>query len=205
MKYFLRSFLTISIVLGFIMSPHAISAAAPTKGLSGAGDKLLKKVDMKVVRQTWLGWYNTERESLGRAPYTYNSRLNNSAYRWSKAARSRGYIDHKRPGQTAYYDYPIIAQWFKDFGLVFENVYRVTFSENIGGGYYKCVESDCTQEMIDALRPTFDFYMREKGKPSAPHYNSMTNKYFKEIGLGIAVNNSNGKLYITIHYGTRIL
>jgi hypothetical protein len=47
--------------------------------------------------------------------------------------------------------------------------------------------------------------MAEKDKAYKAHYNSIMNKYFKEIGLGIAVDRSTHKYYLTVHYGTEII
>lgn len=172
---------------------------------SGYADDLQPdNIDMSRVREAWMNWYNTERRKQGLHDYTYNNELNRSAYIWSEFSNQRGYIDHKRPGTTAYYDYNAITAWFADLGLIFENIYRVTHTENIGSGFYRCDSSDCTQDLIDALRPTFDFYMGEVNDAYRPHYNSVMNSYFNIIGLGISIA-EDGKLYITVHYGTRLL
>ena len=163
----------------------------------------ITNVDMDEVRRVWLSWMNAERAALGLHPYTYNEQLNRTAFLWSQFSAERDQGSHKRIGQTAYYDYNIITRWFRDLGLTFANVYRVTYSENIGWWPYRCSEADCTQKMIATIRNTFDGYMREKGKASSAHYDSMTNKYFNEIGMGIALSAS-GKSYITTHYATEI-
>lgn len=100
----------------------------------------------------------------------------------------------------------MIADWFEDQGLTFENRYRVTFTENIGWGPFRCSssKSDCTDEMIDTIRGSFDFYMDEKYDDYKPHYNSLMNEYFDEIGLGIAVDEGAGQYYLSVHYGTKI-
>lgn len=170
---------------------------------SGYGDELLPSIDMRKVRQTWLSWYNTSREAAGLHHYKYNNALNRTAYIWSDFSRQRGFMDHKRVGQTTYYDYNLILKWFQNLGLDFVNVYRVTFTENIGWGVYNCSTDDCTQKLTEAIRSTFDFYMSEKDKEYKPHYNSIMNKYFNEVGLGIAIDN--GKYFLTVHYGTKLL
>ena len=175
----------------------------PASVYDGYGDENFPNIDMAGVRESWLNWYNTERRKLGLHDYIYNNELNRSAYGWSEFSKDRGYISHKRIGQEAYYDYNMITAWFKNLGLEFENIYGVTYSENIGSGYVSCENTDCTQNLIDSARATFDFYMSEKGKDYAPHYNSVMNKYFNEIGLGIAID-ANGKYYLTVHYGTRL-
>lgn len=161
-------------------------------------------VNLDRVRATWISWNNEVRLALGLKSYMYNDQLNQSAITWSKLAKVRGYIDHKRVGQTAYYDYNKITTWFAEQGLVFENVNKATHTENIGWAYYNCDKDDCTEEMIDSVRTTFDFYMSEKGKAYRPHYNSIVKPEFKEIGLGIVVDAAKNKLYLTVHYGTKI-
>lgn len=159
-------------------------------------------VDMDRVRATWLTWYNTARAAHGLSPYEYSEQLDRTADIWSSYNRDRGTVNHKRPGQTAYYDYDRILNWFKDLGLTFSNHNRITFTENIGYGPYACGEADCTDELLSAIRSTFDFYMAEAGKSDRPHYNSIMNSEFKNIGLGIVVK---GKTYyLTVHYGTEL-
>lgn len=172
---------------------------------TGYGDEFMANVDMVKVRQEWLGWYNTARSALGLHTYKYNSALNRSAHIWSGIMKEKGTIDHSRPGQTEYYDYNMINNWFLDLGLSFENVERVTHSENIGGGSFDCTSGDCTQPLIDGIRSTFDFYMGEVNQDYKPHYNSVMNNYFNEIGLGIVINPNTKKYYLTVHYGTKLL
>lgn len=174
----------------------------PDNSFSGYGDELIPKVDMQKVRVAWLAWNNAERQKLGLHDYTYNNALHRTAYLWSKYSQDKGEMSHKREGQTEYYDYDLILKWFQNLGVDFVNVNRVTFSENIGWGPYSCSEADCTQKLIDNIRSTFDFYMAEKNQEYRPHYNSLMNKYFNEIGLGISVGN--GKYYLTIHYATEL-
>lgn len=159
-------------------------------------------IDMDRVRSTWLSWYNTARGDMGLPAYYYNEQLDRTAFIWSDYSRSRGYIDHKRPGQTAYYDYYMIEDWFENLGLSFENNSQVTFTENIGRGPYSCDAEDCTDELLASIKYTFDYYMNEVNSSYRPHYNSIMNSYFKEIGLGIAINSS--QYYLTVHYGTAI-
>lgn len=170
------------------------------------GEDLPSNIDMDRVRATWLGWYNEVRSAAGLHAYTNNDQLARTAIVWAENAEQRGYMDHRRDPGDVYYDYWKITDWFKDLGLEFKNVYRVTHSENISWGVYSCDsgQADCTDELIDGLRPTFDFYMAEKGKDYSPHYDSVMNKYFNEIGLGIAAEPSSNKFYLTVHYGTEI-
>ena len=171
------------------------------------GDQVPANVDMQRVRETWLKWYFDARAEQGLPPYVYNDQLSRTANVWSQEAVRRGEITHKRDPGDAYYDYVKITAWFKNLGLVFKNVYGVTHTENIAWEMYACSASqvDCTDDMISQVRKAFDFYMAEKDKAYKPHYNSIMNKYFKEIGLGIAVDRLAHKYYLTVHYGTEII
>lgn len=166
-------------------------------------ENIPSNIDMIKIRTQWLAWYNAERAKLGKYPYTYNSQLNRSAVIWSETMKKKGSMDHKRTGQTAYYDYNLITKWFADLGLVFKNIQSRTHTENIGWGYYNCSDSDCTDEVLSGIRTTLDFYLGEKNKASQAHYQSLMNDYFKEIGLGLAFQGN--KYYLTVHYGTEII
>ncbi len=167
-------------------------------------DDVPYSVNMKRVRATWISWNNEVRVPLGLKSYISEPQLSQTAVGWSDLAKKRGFINHKRDGQTAYYDYKMIESWFAGKGLTFENVNRATFTENIGWGYYKCDKDDCTDALIKAIRSTFDFFMSEKGKAYSPHYKSIVKPEFREIGLGIAVDVAAKKYYLTVHYGTDI-
>ncbi len=160
-------------------------------------------VDMDAVRRAWLGWNNETRTGLRLAPYTIEPQLERTAVLWSQHARSLGSISHKRTANAAYYDYSAIEQWFKKLDVTFKNVSSATFTENIGWGYYRCSKQDCTQDFINAIRTTYDFFLSEKGKDYRPHYNSLVKPEFTQIGLGVVVDGA-GKYYLTVHYGTQI-
>lgn len=159
--------------------------------------------DEEVVRQ-WFSWVNAERKANGLAPYSYDKQLSHTAALWSQHARDTGTITHTRPGQTSYYDYNLMKKWFLGFDLAFANEAGSTFTENIGWGMYRCSAGDCTQKMIDSVRTTFDMYMREKGKPNRPHYNSIVNSEFTSMGFGLVTDAATGKYYLTVHYGTEV-
>lgn len=163
----------------------------------------IDKVDMQEVQRVWLGWVNDARAQEGLPPYRMDRQLIRTAWLWSDRARSLGTINHKRDGQSAYYDYKMVGNWFSSLGLDFKNVKGSTYTENIGWGMYRCKKDDCTGDMINAIRSTFDFFMSEKGKASAPHYNSIVNPSYASIGMGVTVDGS-GKYYLTVHYGTQI-
>lgn len=160
-------------------------------------------VDMYEVKRAWMGWYNEVRGSMDLQPLTYNKQLTRTAAIWSQQAADKGSITHKRPGQTAYYDYKLMTSWFEDEGVQFANVDRATFTENIGWGVFSCPKgADCTQKFIQSVRTTFDFFISEKGKAYSPHYDSIVNPDYRQLGLGIVT--SGNRYYLTAHYGTEI-
>ena len=183
--------------LSIALTPLAYSAA------TSVGASFPANVDAKKVQSTWLGWYNAVRLKAKLAPYVYNSTLNRTATLWSATAKERGYLNHKRNGQTVYYDYTIMKKWFAAQGVVFTGS-GTLFTENIGWGPYRCTKKDCTSEMIDTIRYTFDAYMAEKGKSYRPHYNSIVSTVYTKIGLGIVVDEKKGKLYLTVHYAKKV-
>lgn len=168
------------------------------------GDEMDSRFDMNHVRATWFGWINDARKNAGLATYTENAHLDRTAVDWAKSMRDVGVISHRRTPTDPYYDYNKITEWFADRGVVAKNVYTVTHTENIGGGYLNCKETDCTDELITAIRPTFDGYMNEKNKPeeNRAHYNSIMNKYFQEVGFGLAL--SGNRVFSATHYITEL-
>jgi uncharacterized protein YkwD len=179
-------------------------SSSPGAFSSCADANLPSTISMSQVRQTWLDWYNDARAELGLHGYVYNDHLNKSAIIWSEYMRDADEMSHIRPGQTDSYDYSIITDWFADLGLAFKNVSGVTYSENIGYGTYRCNDSDCTQELIDSIENIFNGYMAEKETSYTDHYDSVTNVYFNEIGMGIAIDSLKEVMYITVHYGTEL-
>ncbi len=196
-------FFAVPFVACCVLLPGAVSAA-DSKPLHCVpyADTRIRRVDIQKVRDTWVGWQNAERKKLGLKPLTENPQLNRSAALWSQHAALQGSISHKRKPGAAYYDYGAIEKWFLDLGLQFKNVNRSTFSESIGYGPYSCSTGDCTSKMIAALKTTFDFYMREKGKKNSPHYNAIVRGEFANVGVGIALKD--GTYYLTTHYATSI-
>ncbi len=161
-------------------------------------------VDEQRVREAWLGWYNDYRTGLGLPAYQLDASLNQTAGNWSFYALKRGTIDHRRAWKGAYYDYALIKKWFMNFGVTFANVHGTTFSENIGWNVFRCDKEDCTDDLIASTRSTFDFFLSEKGKKSHPHYSSIINPDFRNMGVGLAVDSKAKKYYVTVHFATDV-
>ena len=166
--------------------------------------RLPENIDWERVTSTWLEWYNGSRALAGLAPYTYDLALEKTSFVWSNRAARLGSITHKRDGQKAYYDYKRIARWFSDQGLSFANIRNRTFVENIGWGYYRCGSVDCTDELLASIRTTYEFFMSEKNKKNRVHYESIMSPTYRQIGLGVALDPSRSRYYLTVHYATEV-
>ncbi|MDH3324735.1 MAG: S-layer homology domain-containing protein [Candidatus Peregrinibacteria bacterium] len=179
-----------------------ITVTEPITDCQNLEENLPLNINMDQVRETWLAWTNEERQKVGKHSYRHNAQLSRTSTIWSNYQKSQKKMSHMRPGQSEYYDYGIITAWFENLGITFKNIKRTTYSENIGYGYYSCSASDCTYALTTAIRNTFNFFMAEKNDAYQPHYKSIMNDYFNEIGLGIALDGN--KYYLTVHYGTKI-
>lgn len=186
-----------------------LSLSAQAADIDGAmcvsmGEELPDSMSGAAVREAWLKWINEARAAAGLSPYVLDMQLSRTATNWSNYSRARGYIDHKRSGQTAYYDYGRIMAWFESLGLTFVQVGRSGATENITWNIYSCSESDCTDELIKASRDGLNYFMSEKGKAYSPHYDSIMSSSFEIVGVGVAVDEAKRKFYLTVHYGTEI-
>jgi len=194
--------LTLFFSLNLFLTPSVSAQEAAC--LPRITDAVPSSIQIDRVERVWLSWNNRLRRRLKLTPYAPHAALTATATEWSLQAKQNGTIDHKRSPDAAYYDYTMIEQWFADRGLTFANVNRTTFTENIGWGTYTCTTDDCTRSLIRAVRKTFNFYMAERLKPSQPHWKSLVNPEFRQIGLGIAVDEAAGRYYLTVHYATEI-
>lgn len=199
----LKKIFTLGTLWIFLIAPTAFAATNCTPD----PENIPKNIDLQKVRTTWLSWYNQARAQKKLQPYIYDSQLNRTATIWSEQAKQKGKIEHKRPGQKKYYDYQKITAWFANLGLQFKNIHGVTNTENIAWDFYSCpaTAKDCTESLTKAIRHSFDFYMAEKNKKSKAHYLSIMKPEFREIGLGIAIDQVHKKFFLTVHYGTEII
>lgn len=191
---------------GTILAPPIMNGPASVP-VCAADLPELPRVDLSRVRAAWLSWYNEARRNNGLGLFEYDENLHRTALTWSESAKAKGAITHKRSGQTAYYDYKRMVSWFKEQGLTFPSVKGSTFVENIGWDYYSCPasEDDCTDRLISSIKKTYNFFMSEKGKKYRAHYDSIMNKNYRKIGLGITVDASKKRYYLTVHYATDVV
>ena len=195
----------IDILLEIWEEEEAISSVSASQGESSYS---LANIDYDRVKYTWLWRYNDVRSDMWLSKYQYNSKLEQTAVDWSNTSKQRWEITHKRNTWDSYYDYDKITSWFKERWVVCKNIYRVTHTENIWWGTYSCNDWDCTDELIDGIRSTFDYYMSEKGKSYDAHYQSIVNKYFTMMWLWITLEDRGSgryKYYLTTHYCTELI
>ena len=162
--------------------------------------------DADRVEKAWLEWTNAERSLVWAPTIASHSGLTQTAKIWSVESEKRGEMSHKRTNKSSYYDYKEIEKWFSNQGLKFKNVSRKTFSESIGYGVVKCPkEGDCTDALITATKSTWKFFMSEKWKQYAPHYKAIVMPEFHLMGVGVELDKSSKRYYITVHYATEIV
>jgi uncharacterized protein YkwD len=158
------------------------------------------------VENAWVEWTNTERSLVWVPAIASHSGLAQTAKVWSIESEKRGEMSHKRTNRSSYYDYKEIEKWFGNQGFKFKNVSRKTFSESIGYGTVKCPkEGDCTDALITATKSTWKFFMSEKWKQYAPHYKAIVMSEFRLMGVGVELDKSSKRYYITVHYATEVV
>lgn len=164
---------------------------------------ILKNVDRDRVQEEILRWHNEERNKLWLSDYIINDKLNYSALVWADnlAKNNRKSSTHTRTPWDWYYNYDKILSWFNNLWIDFDYK-RTAFTENVAYQVYSCNKSDCTQDMINALKKWFDFWMSEKGRSYRPHYNAISSNIFTDMWFGVWIS---GKWYwIVTHYGINV-
>jgi len=172
-------------------------------------------LDINKLKSTWLWWQNEVRRNMWLSLYTYDSRLNDTAFEWSIISKNKWLMDHKRDQGDSFYNYNKIESWFKDRWVECKIKERATASESIWSFWYYCNSWDCTQAAITSLRKIFDMYMAEKWKSRSnnPHYRAITSSAFSKIWLGMAIKEDKEftkgypwyryyDYYVTTHYCT---
>lgn len=157
------------------------------------------------IISNWIKWTNEERRRHDTWDIKINDNLTKTAFEWANYSKSKWSISHKRPWQNVYYDYKKITSWFRSRWLIFSKIGWSTFSESIWWNTYSCSQKDCTEAISQAVYKTFAMYLREKWNKYSPHYGAMINKNFKQIGIGIVVDETKKKYYLTVHYATQVI
>ncbi|MDR2540411.1 MAG: CAP domain-containing protein [Candidatus Peribacteria bacterium] len=165
----------------------------------------LPNVNVQKVRDTVLSWHNEERASVGVAPYFYSSAFEATAQTWVNNLKDNAITSntHVRTTGDGYYNYDKITAWFAELGIEFPVLAggRVSFSESVGRGYYKCSSSDCTESLIVAIKTTRDdLFMKEKVS-NGSHYRAVVMSHFTQVGVGISIDPVKKRYYMVVHYG----
>ena len=162
-------------------------------------------VDVQSVRKAILSWHNEERSNVWVGYYTYNLDLELSATIWANKLAYSHIIKnlHLRNEGDWYYNYNWMLDRFSDLWIKFPKSinWAASFSESVWYGYYKCSKSDCTEDLIAAVKKTWtNLIMKEKAS-NGSHYKAAVMKHFTQMWAWIAIDKSNNRYYIVLHYG----
>ncbi len=161
--------------------------------------------DENEIRKYWIDLLNDVRQQKQLPLLKYDSSLDSTAKRWSNLAVKRWEINHKVSPWDSYYDYKKKVNWMKQNWVVCKNINRITFSESIAWGEFYCNSKDCTKEVKKTVKGNYNFFMSEKWKAYAPHYKMIVGPYYKNLWLGLSIQNkwkNKYRLYLTAHYCT---
>lgn len=162
-------------------------------------------INEQQVRDAILSWHNEERNNIWVSSYIYNLDLE-----WSATTRATKLADshktsnlHLRNSWDWYYNYNSILNWFSDLWIKFPASVKwaASFSESIWYGGYKCSKSDCTQTLIDSIKKTWTNLIMKEKTSKGNHYNAATMKHFTQMWAWIAIDKSNNRYYLVLHYG----
>jgi len=161
-------------------------------------------INEQKIRNAILSRHNEERNNVWVNPYTYNLDLEWSATtRANKLANSHKTSNlHLRNSWDWYYSYNSILNRFSDLWIKFPaNIkWASSFSETIWYWGYKCSKSDCTDDVITAIKKTWtNLIMKEKAS-NGTHYKAASMKHFTHMWAWIAIDKSNNRYYLVIHY-----
>lgn len=165
----------------------------------------LPNIDVQKIRDALLSWHNEEKASLWRNPYRYNLNLE-----WSATIRANNLSVsgktknlHARNAWDWYYNYTSMTNRFSSIWINFWKApkWAASFSETIWRNVYKCNKSDCTQDLITAVKKTRDWLIMKEKASNGSHYRAATMKHFTQMWAWIAIDKNNNRYYLVIHYG----
>ena len=185
-------------------STNTTTKTTSTKNLPHLSDNF-SNINEQKVRNAILSWHNDERESLWLNDYKYNLDLEWSAtVRAKKLANSSKTTNlHLRNSWDWTYSYSSILNRFSDLWIKFpaSAKWAASFSESIWYWYYKCSKSDCTQDLITAVKKTRTWLIMKEKSTKGSHYRAAVMKHFTQMWAWIAIDKSNNRYYIVLHYG----
>ena len=161
-------------------------------------------IDERKVRDAILSWHNDERESLWLNDYKYNLDLEWSATVWANEIASSWKTKnlHVRNSWDWTYNYNSILNRFSNLWIKFPASIKwaASFSESVWYWYYKCSKSDCTQSLIDAAKKTRTWLIMNEKSYNWDHYRAAIMRHFTQMWAWIAIDKSNNRYYIVLHY-----
>ena len=161
-------------------------------------------IDERKIRDAILSWHNDERESLWLNDYKYNLDLEWSATVWANEIASSWKTKnlHVRNSWDWTYNYNSILNRFSNLWIKFPASVKwaASFSESVWYWYYKCSKSDCTQSLIDAAKKTRTWLIMKEKSYNWDHYRAAVMKHFTQMWAWIAIDKSNNRYYIVLHY-----
>lgn len=161
-------------------------------------------IDEQKVRDAILSRHNEERDSLWLKSYKYNLDLEWSATVWANHIAESWKTNnlHVRNSWDWTYSYNSILNRFSDLWIKFPASvnWAASFSESIWYWYYKCSKSDCTQNLIDSVKKTRTWLIMKEKSYNWDHYRAAVMKHFTQMWAWIAIDKSNNRYYIVLHY-----
>ena len=161
-------------------------------------------IDEEKVRNAILSWHNDERDSLWLSSYIYNLDLEWAATVWANEIASSWKTKnlHVRNSWDWTYNYNSILNWFYDLWINFPASVKwaASFSESVWYWYYKCSKSDCTQDLINAVKKTRTWLIMNEKSYNWDHYRAAIMKHFTQMWAWISIDKSNNRYFIVLHY-----
>lgn len=164
----------------------------------------ITNIDVEKVRDAVLSRHNSERSSIWLKTYIYNFNLE-----WTATTRAKKLVEsgktsnlHLRNPGDWYYNYNSMQDWFSGLGVKFPVSvwWAASFSETIWYNTYRCSKSDCTQELINAIKKTWTWLIMKEKTSWGSHYRAAMMKHFTQMWLWIAVDRTHNRYYLVIHY-----
>lgn len=161
-------------------------------------------IDVAILQTTWLWRVNALRKERWRRSIRLSEPLHATATERSELLSAKWTADHRRTPSSLYYNYWELVEWFEQRDIVFTNVNRVTFTENIWYARFICDSGDCTQSAISSMRKIFDYFVSEEWTVNDAHRRTLMQPYFKIMWMWIAVDEATNRIYVTQHYWTAL-
>ena len=161
-------------------------------------------INEQKVREAILSWHNEERKSLWRNAYLYNLDLEGSATLWANKLMESGKTSnlHPRNSGDGYYNYNSMLNRFSKLWINFPKSiwWGASFSESIWYNTYRCSKSDCTDDLISAIKKTWTWLIMKEKSSMGSHYKAVIMKYFTQMWAGVAIDKSRNRYYVVFHY-----